>query len=824
MEGWILKKGWVGSWKMRYLKCSDEEIHVYKLKDDSSSKKSYPIPGCQVKLISDDQFEKPYVFSIKTDMVKLVLAAEDEDDYKQWIEYFKQWVKRPSFAPGSSIRYSNVSERSSVKSRNDIQTLAFDICRFVKTTDDAILNNGPQSQFAFAELAAEFISLLHSHIETCTQHHVQVESLNGITIIPIHPDERKKYNQKIKIFSHIMQKRIKGLYIPFMSIVDSSDGKIYFASIDLSKICSPKLSNKSKSIIKYMSLLWGIKDDELMSKIEFGEDKNKKLWVIDVPNMVFPELSDTKLKEFAKSIDDLRIMAYDSPTLVQAMKSKNIPVNSLPKLLKMSNIGANKALFKTEMVARACKSLFMNTVLKDSSNKSVLNFFNSVLGSENEKFWQSSLIPSIQQLFNIKITLKPTDLYMPTLFIALQYHLGVDFIDTIDIDFGKSQPLTAEHLVYIHIVPRHHIYEYCLAFKKNRESNVFQLLLQKSYSKAIKVLNNEASLLQSLFGEQNRYVSIKMALLTVAYFYNDDFSMAEKCSNAISSRKSTAAALSSFMKGDSTDESLKILDFTLGKSNWLQILLCLIASDVCISNDQGEKAMHYIDQAIETSKRILGDHHIFTQICGIKKSKILFEHKKCLDAIALLETTLSLIDSTNIDNKFLIAEANYLYSDILIAQRKFNEAYSYAVKAYNVRKLQPKERVAFESVQQIAIILDSLNNYEGASLFYQNVLNYLEKNEAQTDDSITLTQNILKLFFRENESKESIIGQAIKTNNSPSELIMVELVRKLRSCDVRSFAHSLLESASQSNSIANLSALYHYTFASPEEIVDLYYD
>ncbi|KAJ5074990.1 clustered mitochondria protein [Anaeramoeba ignava] len=80
----------------------------------------------------------------------------------------------------------------------------------------------------------------------------------------------------------------------------------------------------------------------------------------------------------------------------------------------------------------------------------IIDFFNLVLGSseECEMYWDVVLIPGVLKKFGFKADFSM--IHKPALFLALQFHSGVEFVDTDEYDFSKENPIERNDFVAIH--------------------------------------------------------------------------------------------------------------------------------------------------------------------------------------------------------------------------------------------------------------------------------------------------------------------------------------------------------------------------------------
>ena len=725
MEGWLEKKGWFSSWKMRYLKCDEDTINVYKMEGDSTTKQTFSTHGCRVKEVGSETYAKPYVFSLKFDDGKLIFAAEDAEDYDKWIGYFRQFIKRPSLAPAKTPRFSDISD---IIQGCGHRSLAFDSMKLVTAVDNAIrVSHGAQAQFALADLCTEFLSTVHKHIESRIAENQPVDSLLGIDIVKIEDGERGKYKKLIKGSLAIMRSKIDGIYCPLQCIVDALDGTSYFAATTIDEQKKGTFNDSSRAKMRLFKLAFGVDD---VKGLKFTQDRYGNLWVLDSSLVA----EDTKMtaQEIVSALK--KAYVFDSATLMEAMKILRIPVSRLPEIMAACDLPEIQQLCLCEMVARCCKEAFSGHL---RNGKQPVEFFNTVVGQNDNTmtFWSMHIDKALKEKFGMDPV---RDVIKPMLFHSLQFHLGVDMTDSLDFDFDSAEPFLPAHVICLHTVLRHNLFAMCDAMKEKRYQSG-ELLREQQYNKAIKVLNHRITLYQTLHGEQNPHIMRDMAFLAIAEMQSQDIETARMCLESLSCRENSIAhclAMPVCLDQDNAEELVssgrETISYLLGENSYVEAhFLCLMSSAIAKIGDT-ELALRFADDAISVCE---------CEDTLLNKAQITYSVGDLVQAFNILKE----IKQPTLSGYY------FLFADILMSNRQFGAAITYAIKAYNIRlRLFKNEQVLYESVQQIAEIYEALEEHSSALLFYQKLLEYLVSFSGNVIlQTIAVTQNILRVYFNQ---------------------------------------------------------------------------
>lgn len=770
MEGWLEKKGWFSSWKMRYLKCDEDTINVYKLEDDSSTKQTFSTHGCRVKEVGSETYARPYVFSLKFDDGKLIFAAEDAEDYDRWIGYFRQFIKRPSLAVMKTPRFSDVSDIIQAESH---APLAFDSKKLVTAVDNAIrVGHGAQAQFALADLCTEFLSTVHKHVESRITDDQPVDGLFGIDIVKIEDSERPQYKKLIKGSLAIMRSKIDGIYCPLQCIIDAFDGSSYFAATTIEDQKRGTFNDSSRAKMRLFKLAFGVDD---YKALKFTQDRYGNLWVLD--SSLVSEDSKMTAAEIVTALK--KSYVFDSATLVEAMKTLKVPVSRLPEIMTACDLPEMQQLCLCEMIARCCKAPFREHLRKGLSP---VQFFNTVIGENDETmtFWSQVIDKELKEKFGLDPI---RDVIKPMLFNSLQFHLGIDMIDSLDFDFDSAAPFAVSDMICKHTVLRHNLFTMCDSMKEKKYQSS-ELLREQQYSKAIKVLNHRITLYQTLHGEQNPYIRRDMAFLALAQMQSQDMETAQMCLESLSCRENSIAhclampvCLTSENAEELVNDGREIISCLLGDNSYVEChFLCLMSTAIAKAGDS-ELALRVAEDAIAVYS---------CEDSLLNKARITYAMGDYVQAFNALKE----IKQPTLSGYY------YLFADVLMSNRQFSAAIAYAIKAYNMRlRLFKKEQVLYESVQQIAEIYEALEEHSSALLFYQKLLEYLVSFSSNVImETITVTQNILRVYFNQMRfpiKTDQVPETALKSTTQQllvsDPLEYVNIYQQTRSAELSSF-------------------------------------
>jgi tetratricopeptide (TPR) repeat protein len=175
-------------------------------------------------------------------------------------------------------------------------------------------------------------------------------------------------------------------------------------------------------------------------------------------------LKDVVIPQFVKQLDNLQIIPLDSEEFTQTMHENGINVRYLSLIAKLTKLPYIRDFCYTEMVARACKTVFNDKLRKivyhfksieaskidEEIQAFIINLFQTVLGNspKAKAFWKENIESIVNKKFDSKLDYTAfQNIHKPMLFISMQYHCGVLFEDRIDYDFKLQQPFTKENFI-----------------------------------------------------------------------------------------------------------------------------------------------------------------------------------------------------------------------------------------------------------------------------------------------------------------------------------------------------------------------------------------
>ena len=785
MEGNLFKKGWFDSWKVRYIRCDDIYIKVFQTKDSPLAKTSLLLQNCVVKEIPQQQYNKPFVFSVKADDTKLTLAAETESQMSTWITYFKRFAKRPS------VLTSNINRNSSISaaSRRSIITS-------VHSEKPALLFDSNQmagafeNEFSFSEICLEFLQLLQDHFDNSPN-----TPIPGIEIRKIgNINERKEVKANMKAALAIMECHVDNIYIPLQCLIDDKNGQSYAAKVEFYLPKHRPLSKVSKAKISLLELSLGITHEDI-ENINFFEDNRGRLWVMNAsdlmtalnkdkaeenknPKSIKDTLNDDPvLTQYAKRLDSGALFVYDAPSLNMSLKTHHIHISALPKILLLCETHEMKEICAVEMISRCCQQLFREHIAKDS----VSSFFNNVLGNSksSRNFWDNKLTPAIQNRFRVKIK---NIVSKARLFNSLQYHLNVLYNPAKTYNFNGDKPFSSKDIKKFSSTI-HHNFITLSNTVFNKKFDPAELLGKQFYKKAIKVLNERISLLQNLYGDENELLYNDILMLLFAHLKCDDTSMAEICYSSISAASNSAALplSSAFLISKAedvnsikqlTDGAITRIQSMVGTNSFVEIeFLSLVA----------KYDPDFNSIVITKAKQFFGENHPYSLLMSAYEGNANLEEMK---------KNISAIQDGFGKNSGQLAMYYYIIAEKLIDNHQWRESLSFALQSYQIRRETKKEKVVFESIQQIAFLYDQMNETKNAIIYYTSLYSYLRQNDDSGMTQLVVLQNILRMYFTAMK-KDNIEGIENHDNNQVCTSQLKSLVNELESHDPLTYAHEI---------------------------------
>lgn len=169
-------------------------------------------------------------------------------------------------------------------------------------------------------------------------------------------------------------------------------------------------------------------------------------------------LRENWIPSFIKSLDNMDIRPFDSPSLTNEMHLKGINMRYLGFICSTCTIPFIRTMTLVEMIARVCKTLYQTklraailhfrsvgaTAIEDQMNVYTTNLFSTILGfSDKTRSLMTKLNIEMKRKFDFQITTKEYfDVPRPALFLALQHHCGLTFENHTEYDFTLPLPKT----------------------------------------------------------------------------------------------------------------------------------------------------------------------------------------------------------------------------------------------------------------------------------------------------------------------------------------------------------------------------------------------
>lgn len=200
-----------------------------------------------------------------------------------------------------------------------------------------------------------------------------------------------------------------------------------------------------------------------------GVDDNLEDVMVDYSS----DLVHQVMVEFLHSMETLECIPLDAGTFGHVLHHAGLNARHLLKLYKLARLPHVRELIATDIIARACKSIYrhvFSTLLEsleepDEILGSHVEFFNLVLGQSKEcsVFWTDQIEPTIESLFGgeqasssliSSLSLLIRSKHKSQLFWALQYHIHVRLEDHMNYPFHRQGlmgslvacPITRDHV------------------------------------------------------------------------------------------------------------------------------------------------------------------------------------------------------------------------------------------------------------------------------------------------------------------------------------------------------------------------------------------
>ena len=831
-----MQKGWFNQWKMKYVTCLDQKLCIYKSKGDKEGT-VFNMINCSIKLIEQSRWNRKYCFRVKTSNNKLYFAAEDENMLAKWTNTIQGRVQRASLLGAGVIRPRNENDKQPEEqrkrtrksstiaslSRGDILGLmGFNQAKYIESFAAAVGQpEDPTAQFEFAERCGEFLAISHAQSGPLFNMN-KIKEIQGFNVQFLNKEERKEKMRIIHTLASIVDMHIPGVFVPLQCIIDFCGKTLFFES---------KIDSTTETLTQ--------KNVEILGNIPFSpqtvkavQDEKGRLWITEAKEAK-GKPSEQQLNDFIEKLDNMEYFVFDSQSLNEVMDSNKIPISTLSTLADITKIPSIRVLLQTEMIGRACKKLFnetMETKIAGQRNEEVVNFFNLVLGNDDDskKFWTEKLIPTIKEKYGADIDRNIPLLHMPQLFFTLQYHTGADFSDINTYDFTQPKPLKVEQLNSFNAVPHHSLVQMCFSMRKLK-SNPIELINNGFYEEAMLLINNQVSVYQSIYGDENIFVALGLSLLSSAYCGIGDQDKAVLCANGAlnAGRVYHCALVPAYMSLIQTalpneiDDYLKkartIISFQLGDNHWLIADVLFTAAKAYQACEKKELASASIVEASELVETLLGSSHPKTARCILTQGKISRCARQYAVAESLIQQAIYSMKAAYGDKSVQYAECLYEFADVLIDEGRNDEAITYATQAIAIRNpVYDADSVpVIESVQQLAVIYDQLNNDDKAYEYYRKLLTFLKKIEDEPifQEMVRIIRNVLCLFFRTiGSTHRQLINQIRRRQLPNAHDLIVNVFKQIIDTDPIIFAKNqvdIYQRSAETSAFDNLAALYH---------------
>lgn len=385
------------------------------------------------------------------------------------------------------------------------------------------------------------------------------------------------------------------------------------------------------------------------------------------------------LPELVRALDSLSTMPFDSYSLSQCFHSFGVGMHHMGTVYSMSKSRTTRCLLLGEAVARSCKVIVNNVLrrilrtekatalvaeMRDRSERedyiehvndvqkrkeeSLLDFFNLVFGSSQESstMWRSTLPDAVYQKFSLVVPSslqalnKAQFIHLPHLFLAMQYHIGILFLDHCSYPFEQPpvKPFSRKDVIHF----------FQPAAKSMSHSN--NQVLSAGYVGFLDTLA-ESFLGADLPNEAVRLFRLRMSLqlssgrnftshkssksiastsykLALALYSTGDYQGAVKTIEADMSQRPRYTALngrfltllmsSHFMSGamdkamEAYDAGSVVYSFSLGPHHPMQAIHMGVLADLYRKSGNYKLCSLMLNLACEVSQQTNGDSHVLT--------------------------------------------------------------------------------------------------------------------------------------------------------------------------------------------------------------------
>jgi tetratricopeptide (TPR) repeat protein len=303
-------------------------------------------------------------------------------------------------------------------------------------------------------------------------------------------------------------------------------------------------------------------------------------------------------------------------------------------------------------------------------------------------------------------------------------------------------------------------------------------------------------LYQTIFGEQTPLQARDLALLALAKQLNEDFVSAKEYVKAFSGNFIPYVLVSGLINAGNAQETRRELQRLLGRKNSSTEAFFLDCCS-CLRFREGKtkEALYLIDEAL---------------LCTTQQKDAFRTHKvMILQKIGLFKEALSCLLEVKEPNTALFC---FVAGEMFRRNRQFEYALAYASKAYNMRRnMGKKERVLYESIQQLALIQDSRRNFGQALIFYEKLMRFLAmRHKAITLEKLGVMQNIVRVLLEKDNRKQTAKVQCTESDLSETVMTLCDKVDLVKS------ATAMIET----EDVNKISLMWALVRTAPETILD----
>jgi len=743
IEECLIKKGWFNTWKMRYVACDKSKMYILKHKDDAESKKSYSLLGCQVKPVNSKKFGKEYVFKVRFGSNKLYFAANNLESQQNWIKFLKDNGKRASYlAISSKLPESKLSNRVGRLSMApmEIPQSVFSNDNYCQVYEKYISNpEEPDARIQLINSWSDFLFRVKKHFEdNPIPEKKPTDPSCGFSFERV--EDMKKCECMMVGAMTIFKMRLSGIYVPFQCIVETNAEKYFVYSILYPK--GGKISDLNKMRLKHLHLQVGI-DENSLNSIKYIEDSKNRLWITD-SCIIGEKIVTENINLFIKNMD-LCPFIYDSITLSYELRKMSIPLGFMRELHSIISDQFIQSILHEIMIANVI-SKYLNCRIRNEGIGSLNSIFittiqNTITNIGKSQFWIDVIIPMVEKDYGI--TLIIDNIKADRLMNTIQFINGIQVILDGNEDLERFDP--NQLINYIQI---NHYLLYWLIYDKNP----FLSSLEFRNTEAINSLNDQISVIQTLYGSTSPFLFSLIILLSKCYF------RIKEPDNGILCLKSLEIFRDSYLFSI-VDLFRKLFELPSRPENFHKYII--------------EESTHIFGRMVNENHWIFNEFLLWISdfyFCKSMRNEIIFYSSQICDSIedlpklvlnrtllhkALIvpdfnQEILEKIDLSSMDDSHK-AILLYIKSDLELNQNRIPEARELIAESYEHFIAYPKEYMTYVIIEQYAVILDRMNDYSNAIMFYHTILKFLMNQEpVMTEKQVLIIKNIIKVFLRQN--------------------------------------------------------------------------